>query len=120
MDNFVCQSIIQQINEKYHNCDEMLYWKKELENHIKGLNDNHILLKNYFEKIRYRDRKYEFYENIPNYLVFSSTDYNDLLFCLNQILFLYQNKSRILYDLKFLYKNMIEFENRWCIYNNTE
>ncbi len=120
MDTFVCQSIIQQINEKYHNCDEMLYWKKELETHIKGLDDNHILLKNYFEKIRYRERKYEFYENIPNYLVFSSTDYNDLLFCLNQILFLYQNKSRILYDLKFLYKNMIEFENRWCIYNNTE
>lgn len=111
MNSLTCQTLIQEIQTSFHNCHELISWKKQLDIEIE-LSDKSVQLQNHLRK-RYRYRKYKFYKKTFNYLLPSGKNYNNVVFCLCKILDIYHGKFQKLDELNYLYHNMVQYENTW-------
>lgn len=111
MNSFTCKFLMQEIHASYHNCDELIFWKKQLDMQFKFTNQT-TELKNHLKK-SYKYRKYKFYVKTFKYLLPYQNNYDNIVFCLCKILDIYHGKVQKLKELEYLYHNMVQFENTW-------
>ena len=111
MDSFTCRFLIEEIHTSYHNCNDLIFWKKQLDMQFKFTNQT-TKLKNHLKK-GYKYRKYRFYVKTFQYLSPYQNNYDNIVFCLCKILDIYHGKIQKLKELEYLYHSMVQFENTW-------